>query len=239
MKIALLGYGKMGKTIEEIVSKMPGISIALKVNSENASKIKKEDLQKVDVAIEFSSPDFVVNNIIKCFNADVPVVVGTTGWYDQLEVIKKQCLSQNQSLLYASNFSVGVNLFYQINKKLAALMTSFPEYKIRIEETHHINKKDAPSGTAIEIAKQIIKANKNYTNWDLDEYEAKNTIPIKAFRKKDNKGAHKVIYKSNIDQITIKHSAKKRDGFAIGAIKAATWLIDKKGVFTFDDVMEI
>lgn len=232
MNIALLGYGKMGKTIEKLALEQ-GDKIVAKITS----SIKIEEIQGADVAIDFSIPEAAVTNISNCFEMGIPVVSGTTGWLDDYEKVLNLCKSRNGSFIYASNFSIGVNLFFELNKKLAEIMAKHKSYKIGIEEIHHTQKLDAPSGTAISLAKDIIEKT-NYTNWKLDSASA-NEIAIKALREEDVKGTHTVTYTSEIDSISIKHEAHSREGFAKGALLAATWLKDKKGIYTMKDVLNL
>lgn len=232
MKIALLGYGKMGKTIEEIAVEK-GYKISAKVTSSQ----NLNDIKGADVAIDFSVPEAAVQNIVACFNLGIPVVSGTTGWLDNFEKVLNLCKSRNGSFIYASNFSIGVNLFFELNKKLAEMMEKQKNYSVAIEEIHHTQKLDAPSGTAISLAKDIIEQTK-YTNWKLDR-ASENVIPIKAVREEDVKGTHTVIYSSEIDTISIKHEAHNRKGFAQGALLAAEWLKDKKGIYTMKDVLSL
>lgn len=233
MKLALLGYGKMGKTIEKLATDK-GHEIVFK----SGSDFEEGKLNEADAAIEFSIPEAAVKNIERCFNEGVPVVCGTTGWLDSYKKIIKNCEARNGSFIYASNFSVGVNLFFGINEYVAKVMAPWDEYDVSVEEIHHTQKKDAPSGTAITIAEGIMK----YThkdNWKLDE-GSPSTIPISAKREGDVKGTHAVTYTSTIDTISIKHEAHTRDGFAKGAILAAEWLSKKEsGVFTMKDVLGI
>lgn len=237
MKIAILGYGKMGKVIEEIAIQR-GHSIALKVNRENLD-FDLELLSACDVAIEFSSPESAVENINKCFDANIPVVVGTTGWYAELNAVQERCISENKGLLYATNFSVGVNIFYEINKKLAALMDANSQYEVKVEETHHTQKLDAPSGTAITIAEGIIASLDRKDSWKNDIVVSENELGIDSKRIENVPGTHIVKYESEIDVIEIKHEAKNRNGFAFGAVLAAEYIHDKKGIFTMKDVLSL
>ena len=233
MKIALLGYGKMGKTIEEI-AKDRGHEIVLKVSDD----IESYDLaeSKADVAIDFSVPKAAYKNITTCFKNGIPVVSGTTGWLDDYEKARKICMEEDSAFIYASNFSLGVNVFFELNKKLAGMMQGLEEYKADIEEIHHVQKLDAPSGTAISLAQQILDENSKLKGWQLDDAD-EDEIPIRAKREKDVPGTHTVTYDSAIDKIEIKHTAKSRKGFALGAVVAAEYLKDKKGVFTMRDVL--
>ncbi len=234
MKIALLGYGKMGKAIEKIALER-GHQIVLKTNS--STLFSAEDLKETDVAIEFSTPDNALHNISTCFNANTPVVIGTTGWYNDFEAICDRCNQENQTMLYATNFSVGVNLFFELNKRLAKLMNDYPQYTVNIEEIHHTQKLDAPSGTAISLAEQIIAANDRKNSWKNDATIAENELQITSKREQDVPGTHSVQYDSEIDTIEIKHTAKNREGFALGAVLAAEFIAQKKGVFTMQDVL--
>jgi 4-hydroxy-tetrahydrodipicolinate reductase len=232
MKIALLGYGKMGKTIEKIAIER-GHEVVLKISK----NIHEYDLSIADVAIDFSVPDAAFENITSCFKNNVPVISGTTGWLDKYEQAKEICEKENGSFLYASNFSIGVNLFFELNSHLAKLIAPFREYEVDIEEIHHTQKLDAPSGTAISLAEQIIQ-NSDKTGWKLDKAE-ENEIPIIAKRIEDVPGTHVIAYRSPIDTIEIKHTAHSRQGFALGAVIAAEWIKDKKGIFTMKDVLSI
>ena len=233
MKIAILGYGKMGKVIEEIALQR-GHSIDLKVNQ---TKLDFDLLSDCDVAIEFSAPESAVKNINKCFEANVPVVVGTTGWYAEFNAVQERCISENKGLLYATNFSVGVNIFYEINKKLAALMDVNSQYDVKVKETHHLQKLDAPSGTAISIAEGIIDNLDRKDSWKNDLIVFENELAIESIRTEDVPGTHVVKYESDIDFVEIKHEAKNRNGFAFGAVLAAEYIRGKKGVFTMKDVL--
>ena len=230
MKIALLGYGKMGKTIERIATER-GHEIVLKITE----SIEKEDLSIADVAIDFSVPKAAYKNISYCIKKQLPVISGTTGWLSDYEKTVELCEKENSAFLYASNFSIGVNLFFELNQKLAALMDNFKEYSVEIEEIHHTQKLDAPSGTAITLAQQII-ANSSKKGWQLDA-AGEDEIPVIAKREEDVPGTHSVLYKSKVDSIEIKHVANSREGFALGAVIAAEWIKDKTGVFTMKDVL--
>lgn len=233
MKIALLGYGKMGKAIEEI-AKNRGHEIVLKLE-EDISNYELEKMN-IDVAIDFSVPKAAFKNITTCFKKNIPVVCGTTGWLDDYEKATKICKEEQSAFIYASNFSVGVNLFFELNKKLAQMMNGMDDYEIEIEEIHHTEKQDAPSGTAISLAQDIITENDRKERWQLD-HATENEIPIMAKRIDDVNGTHTVSYKSNIDSIEIMHTAHSRQGFALGAVLAAEWIKDKEGVFTMKDVL--
>lgn len=232
MNIALFGYGKMGKAIETIAVKR-GHAIVLKVDN----KDQDYSLNDVDVAIDFSTPHAAVDNIQLCLKNSISVISGTTGWLDHYEEMVDLCKTQNGTFLYASNFSLGVNIFFELNKTLSKLMQGFPEYKVNIEEIHHTQKLDAPSGTAITLANDIIK-NSEYSSWTLDESKS-NQIGIIAERIDNVPGTHEVSYDSLIDSIQIKHTAHSREGFALGAVIAAEWIYGKKGIFTMNDVLNI
>lgn len=230
MKIALLGYGKMGKTIEKLALEK-GHSVVFKSTSETS----EGNFQDADVAIEFSSPEAAVDNISKALEAGIPIVSGTTGWLKKYDEMVKLCESRNGSFIYASNFSVGVNLFFSINEYAAKLMSNWKEYDVSVEEIHHLEKKDAPSGTAITIAEGILKYS-NKEDWKLNT-ASENSLKITAKREEDVKGTHIVSYESSLDTISFKHEAHSREGFAKGAILAAKWLKDKKGIYSMKDVL--
>ena len=232
MKIALLGYGKMGQVIERIALQR-GHEIVLKKDEFNTY----EGLSTADVAIDFSVPTAAVDNISNCFNTNVPVVSGTTGWLEHYDEMIALCNEKNGGFISSSNFSLGVNLFFEFNEYLARIMSKFDNYKIDMEEIHHDQKLDAPSGTAISLAKGIIE-NSNYADWTLGE-PAKNEIHIEAVRTGTVPGTHIVTYNSDIDSIEIKHTAHNREGFALGAVIAAEWLAGKHGVFTMKDVLSL
>ena len=233
MKIALFGYGKMGKVIEKIAIER-GHEIVLKIEKGNVNY----DLKIADVAIDFSSTNAAVSNITEAFNCQIPVVCGTTGWLEAFESIKTLCHTKNGAFLYASNFSLGVNLFFELNRKLAQLMQPYGEFRIGLEEIHHTQKQDAPSGTAITLAEQIINESE-YTGWSLGKSLNPKQIGIEAKRIENIPGTHSVSYDSTIDSIEIKHIAKNREGFGLGAVIAAEWLFGKTGVFSMEDVLNI
>jgi len=239
LKIALLGYGKMGKEIEIIAQEKSHIIVA-RIDNDKDWELYKEDLNLADIAIDFSTPETVKDNIIRCFKLGLPVVVGTTGWYKEMETIKKDCLANNASMLWASNFSIGMNIFFKINTLLAEMTAKFPEYKAQIHEIHHTQKLDAPSGTAISIANGILEKNESFKSWELFENletRSSNILPITYSREGQVPGTHIVTYQSEIDAITIKHEAKSRKGFAAGAVLAAEWLMGRTGFFSMNDVM--
>jgi len=228
----------MGKELEQVALAMQH-EVVLKIGSGNLHDLTPENLKKVDVAIEFSTPKTAINNIFKCFEASVPVVVGTTGWLDKMEEIKTICRDKNQAFFYASNFSIGVNLFFKLNEYLAGMMKSHPEYFPAMEEIHHIHKKDAPSGTAITLAEGLLKAHGDLDKWILGATDNKKQLPIHSKREGEVPGTHIVSYTSKVDEIKISHQAYSRKGFAEGAVYAAAWLIGKKGVFGMKDMLEI
>jgi 4-hydroxy-tetrahydrodipicolinate reductase len=232
MKIAILGYGRMGKEIEKIA-----------ISRGHEVLIKKDvdaliDITSADVAIEFSVPDAAFNNISNCIKNNVPVISGTTGWLDKYQDAVSLCKKEKGTFLYASNFSLGVNVFFELNKQLAKMMRNLEDYTISMEEIHHTKKLDAPSGTAITLAKGIIE-NSYKENWELGENTSKENIPIVAKRIPDVPGTHTILYTAEVDSIKIKHTAHSRKGFALGAIVAAEWILGKTGVFSMKDVLNI
>ena len=230
MKIALVGYGKMGKIIDEI-SQSRGHEVVARLKETPT----KESLNDADVVIEFSNPEAAFENIKVCLENKIPVRCGTTGWLDKKPEIERIAVEQNSAFLYGSNFSLGVNLFFAINEKLAKLMNNVDEYQCQLEEIHHIHKKDAPSGTAISIAEGIIE-NSKYEAWKLGETKGKE-LGIFAIREDEVPGTHSVFYRSEVDEIEIKHTAFNRNGFALGAVIAAEWIVGKQGVFSMKDVL--
>lgn len=246
MKIALIGYGKMGKIIEKIAISRKH-EIVLTIDHETLHDLTPENLQKADVVIEFTTPGSVLSNIEHCFNANVPIVVGTTGWYEKLPEVKQQCIDGNKSLLWASNFSVGVNVFFHVNKLLAKVMNKYPYYEVQVEEIHHTQKMDSPSGTAITIAEGIIDNTDTKNEWvnvlttdDSGEGTnvAANQLLIESLRIDSVPGTHTVIYDSEVDSIEFKHTAHNRNGFALGAVLAAEWLHDKKGFYSVEAMFD-
>lgn len=233
MKIAILGYGKMGKVIEQIAVDR-GHQIALKVD-ENTLLY---DISIADVAIDFSIPGAAVDNISNCLNNNIPVISGTTGWLNDYDKMVALCKEKNGAFIYASNFSLGVNIFFELNKTLAKMMKNLSQYKIGLEETHHTQKLDAPSGTAITLAEGIIEQS-NYKSWKLGFNVGNDEIPIETKRIDKVPGTHNINYNSEVDAINLTHTAHNRDGFALGAVIAAEWLINKKGIYTMNDVLNI
>lgn len=239
MKVALLGYGKMGQLIAKILESK-GHEVVLKVDIDNRHSVTDDELKQADVAIEFSMPKVAVDNYKWCFDCGVPVVSGTTGWLDRWAEVVEYCKEKSGGFFYASNYSIGVNIFFHLNKQLAKIMSNFKEYGILLEETHHIHKLDAPSGTAITIADGILENHEAYDAWKLIEgTEAQsNELPIVAHRIGEVPGIHKVTYKSGVDEISIEHSAYSREGFAKGAVVAAEFMAGKQGVYSMDDLLK-
>jgi 4-hydroxy-tetrahydrodipicolinate reductase len=243
MKFALIGYGKMGKTIAQVIADQnQGDEIVLTISDDNLADLTTANLQKADVAIEFTRPDAAIGNIYQCFEAGVPVVVGTTAWLHRLDEVKQQCAAMNGSLFYAPNFSIGVNIFFEINKRLAAIMNHQPQYNVAIEEIHHLEKLDAPSGTAIKTAEVILEELHHKKQWllEADNTEAGSTdIGITALRQPHVPGTHTVTYSSADDEIQLIHQAHSRRGFALGAVAAARWLPGRKGVYDMKDLLNL
>lgn len=237
MKIALIGYGKMGKTIERIALDR-GHQIVSIVDIQNPGEIHSEAFKSADVAIEFTTPATAVANYLACFEANVPVVSGTTGWLEQLDEIKRICGEEGKTFFYASNFSIGVNIFFALNKYLARLMNRFPDYDVCITETHHIHKLDAPSGTAITLAEGILENIDRKSRWTLETAEKSSDLPIHAVREGEIPGIHEITYESEVDTLTIKHDAKSRAGFALGAVIAAEFTAGKKGFLGMQDLFQ-
>lgn len=242
MNIALIGYGKMGQIIERFAIER-GHEIVLKISVDNPEDLNSANLRKADVAIDFSTPDAAVKNIYACFDANVPVVVGTTGWYGELQKIKDECVSRNNTLLYGSNFSIGVNLFFHFNEILAKIMNNYPAYDVQVEEIHHTQKLDSPSGTAITLTEGVINNLDRKSEWvnELDgaataETLKQDQILIASQRIENIPGTHSVIYSSEVDDIEITHTAHSRAGFALGAVVAAEWLQHKQGFYNIADI---
>lgn len=232
MKIALFGYGKMGKMIERLAVER-GHEIVAKIDVGTT----EVDFSKMDVAIDFSTPEAAFENIKNCIDNKIPVISGTTGWLDKFGAVVQHCKEQKGAFIYASNFSLGVNIFFELNEYLAKMMKNLSQYSVSLEEIHHTQKLDAPSGTAITLAEGII-AHTDYKNWKLDE-PGNHQIAISAKRIGDTPGTHTVEYASAVDSIEIKHTAHNREGFALGAVIAAEWILGKTGVFTMKDVLNL
>ncbi len=236
MKIALIGYGKMGHAIEEIALSR-GHKIVLRVGVENLEDNTVARIREADLAIEFTSPESAFDNILRCLESGVPVVCGSTGWLSRLEEVRLRCLSTNGTFMYASNFSVGVNIFFEVNKRLAALMAAHPDYRVRIREIHHTEKKDAPSGTAITLAEQILEKIHRKKGWVNQISDNLDELEIVSQRVDPAPGTHQVEYSSAIDSIEITHTAHNRRGFALGAVLAAEFVLGKKGIYQMSDVL--
>jgi len=237
MNIALIGYGKMGRAIEEIALQR-GHQISLKINDENLSDFTESNTKVSDVAIEFTGPHSAYQNVQQLIDWGVPVVSGSTGWLEKLEDVKQKCLANNGSFIYASNYSVGVNLFFELNKKLAELMSAHDDYEVMLEEIHHTQKKDAPSGTAITLAEQVLHEIKRKKHWVNHISDDPKELEILSERIDPAPGTHRIKYSSAIDDIEIIHTAHNRKGFALGAVLAAEYISDKKGIFTMQDVLK-
>jgi len=245
MKIAILGYGKMGRIIEKIAQDRKH-EIVLKIDVDNQHEMTAENLQKADVAIEFSTPATVLEHVEACFKAKVPIIVGTTGWYGHLQRLKDECEQAGSTMLYASNFSVGVNVFFHVNKVLASLMNNYPYYDVQVEEIHHTQKLDSPSGTAITIAEGIVDGLERKNEWvnilategneGMEDTVKADQLLIESLRIDSVPGTHTVVYDSEVDSIEFKHTAHNRNGFALGAVLAAEWVQGKKGFYSAKDM---
>jgi 4-hydroxy-tetrahydrodipicolinate reductase len=243
MNFALIGYGKMGRTIEAL-GKIQGHSFPVIIDVHNREQLSSGKLKEIDAAIEFSTPSVAPGNIKECINMGIPVVSGTTGWNEKLPEIEAYCREKNGTLFYASNFSVGVNILFALNRKLAEIMDQFPEYTVSINEVHHVHKKDAPSGTAISLAQQILEVNKQLSGWNLKEPndpegDGAGQLPIEAVREGEVKGQHSIHYESVLDSITLSHDAFTRDAFAAGVLLAAIFIKDRKGIFGMQDLLKL
>jgi 4-hydroxy-tetrahydrodipicolinate reductase len=238
MKIALIGYGKMGHAIERIATGR-GHEVVLRITSANRDEMSPDNLEKADVAIEFTGPGAALANVLQCLDAGLSVISGSTGWNEGLPQASEKATGMKVGFLHASNFSIGVNVFFEVNKLLSSLMNGRNEYEVTVEETHHVHKKDAPGGTAITIAEQIISNLDSKTRWELNGANAGEVLPVFAHRIDEVPGTHKVTWSSPIDTLEIIHTAHNRDGFALGAVLAAEYLHNKSGVFTMKDVLGI
>lgn len=238
MKIALIGYGKMGKTIEQLAI-TAGHTVLMKIDKDNADELTVPNLRKADVAIEFTQPETAFDNISSCLEAGVPVVSGTTAWLDRYEEAVELCKKEGGAFFYASNFSIGVNIFFSLSEYLAKMMDPYAQYEVSMEEIHHTQKLDAPSGTAITLAEGIIKQLNRKSSWQSEDADNESIMPIYSKRIDKVPGTHHVKYYSDIDEIEIVHTAKSREGFARGALSAAEWLVGKKGVFGMKDMLGI
>ena len=237
MKIALIGYGKMGKEIEQILIAR-GHTIPLIIDLNNTNDLDTAHLQKVDVAIEFTTPSTAYGNVVKCLEEGVPVVCGTTAWLDKLPEVEQLCKEKNGAFFYASNYSIGVNIFFEINRRLAQLMNRFGEYDVTIEETHHTQKKDAPSGTAVTLAVGVLENLDRKQKWVCGSTTVPEELEVVAIRRSVVPGTHTVTYESDVDALSITHMAKSRRGFALGAVLAAEFLHGKTGIFSMKDLMQ-
>lgn len=237
MNVLLIGYGRMGKAVHEMLEQR-GHNVAKVIDEQNKQELESLNQSDFDVAIEFTHPDAGYDNVMKCLRNGLPVVTGTTGWNHKLSEAEKACKQHNSAFLYAPNFSLGVNMLFAMNEKLAKLMNNQAQYKASIEETHHIHKKDKPSGTAVNLATQLINEIGRYSDYSLDGQE-RDKLPVYANREGDVFGDHKVTYDSDVDSLSISHHAKSRKGFALGAAVAAEFVHTRKGVFTMKDVLDI
>lgn len=237
MNIALIGYGKMGKAIEQIALSR-GHRIVSIVDYDTPDEFDSDAFKTADVAIEFTTPDTAFDNYMKAFAAGIPVVSGTTGWLDKIGDIRDMCEKEGKTFFYSSNFSIGMNVLFALNNYLARIMNGFPAYDIKITETHHIHKLDAPSGTAITLAEGILKNVERKTRWQLGKEEKPTDLPIFAIREGEVPGIHEIVYDSDIDYISIKHDAKSRQGLALGAVVAAEFTAKKKGFLGMEDMMK-
>lgn len=236
MKVAIIGYGKMGHEIENVL-KARGCEVGLIIDADNAGDLNAQKLAGIDVAIEFSAPAVAFENIVKCIECGVPVVCGTTAWLDRYDEVVELCKKKNGAFFYASNYSIGVNLFFKINAELAKMMNQFSEYDVTLNEVHHTQKKDAPSGTAITLAEGILENCKRKKQWHLGTTTEADLLEVTAQRRSVVPGEHTIVWESDVDTITIQHNAKSRRGFAVGAVIAAEFLVGKKGIFTMNDLL--
>lgn len=238
LNIIIIGYGRMGQEIKQLAEKR-GHHILMTIDKDNQEDFTPENLKKADVAIEFTLPDAAFDNIMKCFESDLPVVSGTTGWMDRFYDLRKYCLEHDQAFFYASNFNLGMNLFFKVNEYMAKIMNQYSDYDVEIEETHHVHKVDAPSGTAVTLAENLISEIKRKNKWKKEKREAEDEIPVKSIREDEVPGIHRVMYSSSFDEIELKHAAKSREGFALGAVMAAEFIHGKQGIYSMDDLLNI
>ncbi len=237
MNIALIGYGKMGKAIEKIATQS-GHHIVAFISTKNKDEIHRLSELNTKVAIEFTNPKSAVDNIKACLVQNIPVVTGTTGWDEDFNKVKKYCIAQNGTMLYASNFSIGVNIFFKVNQYLASIMDRYTEYRVGIEEVHHIHKKDKPSGTAITLANDTLQRIARLNRWELDSRSPED-ISVTSIRENEVPGTHSIRYENDIDFVELKHEAKSREGFAIGAVMVSEWIIYKTGFLTMNDFLDL
>ncbi|MFP4621975.1 MAG: 4-hydroxy-tetrahydrodipicolinate reductase [Bacteroidales bacterium] len=238
LKIIIIGYGRMGREIKKVAEKR-GHEILMSIDKDNQDDFTPENLKQADVAIEFTLPDAAYDNIKKCFDSNLPVVSGTTGWMERFHDIRRHCLENGKACFYASNFNIGMNLFFKVNEYLARIMNHYSNYDVKIEETHHVHKVDAPSGTAVKLAESLINEINRKNKWRKEQSEAGDEIPVKAIREDEVPGIHRIMYFSSFDDIELKHSAKSREGFALGAVMAAEFIHDKQGIYSMDDLLNI
>jgi 4-hydroxy-tetrahydrodipicolinate reductase len=238
MKIALIGYGKLGRTVEALGLKR-GHLFPLVIDVDNTGDLNADNLHGIDAAIEFTTPASAPGNILSCIDLGIPVVSGTTGWNEALPEVEDQCLKKNGAFFYASNFSIGVNILFAMNRQLAKIMDRFPEYTVSMEEVHHVHKLDAPSGTAITLAEQIIREQARVKSWSLDKQDDPSKLHIKATRKGEVKGIHTIRYDSGLDSISLGHTAKSREVFATGALMAAAFIQGRTGLFGMSDLLNL
>ncbi|MBS3806879.1 MAG: 4-hydroxy-tetrahydrodipicolinate reductase [Bacteroidales bacterium] len=236
--IILIGYGRMGHEVEKVAKKR-GHQVLMTIDQENQNEMTPTNLQKADVAIEFSLPDAAYNNIMTCLQAGLPVVSGTTGWLDKMPQVEEYCHQHDQAFFHAANFNIGVNLFFKLNEYFARIMNNYSNYDIEVEETHHVHKVDAPSGTAKKLADILLQAIGRKKNWKKETAEKPEDLAVKSIREDEVPGIHRVMYHSDFDDIEIKHSAKSREGFALGAVMAGEFLQGKQGVFSMDDLLNL
>ncbi len=237
MNIIISGYGKMGKMVEAIANERGHEIVAVVDNDSEWNKLKNIHPEN-SVVIDFSMPQVVIQNILKCFNLGLPVVVGTTGWDKKLSEIENACQLENGTLFYSANFSLGVNIYFYLNKILAKIMAKTPNYQCEVSETHHIHKLDSPSGTALHLVNDILAVNKKYKKWENNETNNPGILPVISYRQGEVPGTHMVKYDSDVDEIIIQHTAKNRKGFAVGAVMAAEFILNKKGIFTMPDLLK-
>lgn len=238
LKIIIIGYGRMGQEIKQVAEKR-GHEVIMTIDKDNQEDFTADNLKKADVAIEFTLPDAAYDNIMKCFESDLPVVSGTTGWMERFYDIRKYCLEKNQAFFYASNYNIGMNLFFKVNEYLAGIMNQYSNYGVEIEETHHVHKVDAPSGTAVSLAEILMEKISRKNKWKKEKAENDDEIPVKSIREDEVPGIHRVMYSSSFDDIELKHSAKSREGFALGAVMAAEFIHNKQGIYSMDDLLNI
>jgi len=238
LKIILIGYGRMGHEVERVAKKR-GHQVLMTIDQDNRGELNPTNLQNADVAIEFSLPDAAYNNIMSCLQAGVPVVSGTTGWLDEMSAVKKYCHQHGRAFFHAANFNIGVNLFFKLNEYFARIMNDYSNYEVEVEETHHVHKVDAPSGTAKKLADILLASIGRKKRWRKETAENPEDLAVRSIREDEVPGIHRVMYHSDFDDIEIKHSAKSREGFALGAVMAAEFVQGKQGVFSMDDLLNL